>query len=324
MQKSGSRAAPAILNTEMTEESIVFNTRQFVIAGLIALSFQLSTFAEQAGAAENTTKVADGVYAYSPGDGYVSMFVVASGGVVAIEPVDIKHSKGMLKAIKAITTKPVRYLLHSHNHWDHGRGGQIFRNVGAKILAHKEAYAWMKANPHRDMVLPDEGWNGKRKDIKLGNTTIEMHYIGMSHGLGMTVFRVLPQKVVYVADVVTPKRVLFTIAPDFNIKEWVRALTDIEKMDFNKAVFTHTHAASVIGGKADVVANREFIQDLQRAIVAEFKKGTDFGKIPQVIKLPKYKNWAMYEEWLPMNAWRVMLDMWMGPFPWRPALDFEK
>jgi hypothetical protein len=48
----------------------------------------------------------------------------------------------------------------------------------------------MQANPHRDMVLPDEGWNAKRKDITLGGTTIEMHYVGMSHGLGMTVFRV--------------------------------------------------------------------------------------------------------------------------------------
>ena len=302
----------------------MFNIRHLVITGLIALLFQLPIIAGQAGAAEITTKVADGIYAYSPGDGYISMFVVTSDGVVAVEPVNTKHAEGMLKAIKAITDKPVRYLLHTHNHWDHSGGGKVFRNVGAKILAHKEAYAWMKANPHRDMVLPDEAWDGKRKDIKLGNTTIEMHYIGMSHGLGMTVFRVLPQKVVYIADVVTPKRVLFTIVPDFNIKEMVRALADIEKMEFSRAIFSHTHADSVVGGKADVIEAREFIQDLQRAIVAEFKKGTNFGKIPQVVKLPKYKSWAMYKEWLPMNVWRVMLDMYMGPFPWRPARNFEK
>ena len=79
-----------------------------------------------------------------------------------------------------------------------------------------------------------------------------------------------------------------------------------------------------IGTKADVVENREFIQDLQAAIIAEFKKGTPFGKVPEAVKLPKYENWAMYNEWLPMNVWRVMLDMHMGPLPWRPALEFEK
>ncbi|MCZ6628701.1 MAG: MBL fold metallo-hydrolase [SAR324 cluster bacterium] len=295
------------------------------IFGLIALGTLLacaSAAAQQQAA--NTVKVADGIYSYGPGDGYISMFVVTSDGVVAVEPVNTKHAKGMLKAIRSVTRKPVRYLIHTHNHWDHSSGGQVFRDAGAKILAHKEAFQWMQANPGRDTVLPDEGWNGKRKDIKLGGKTIELHYIGMSHGLGMTVIRVAQQKVIYIADIVTPKRVLFTIVPDFNIKEWLRALSEIEKLDFDKAIFSHTEDSAPFGGKADVVESREFIQDLQAAIIAEFKKGTHFARIPQIVKLPKYKNWAMYKEWLPMNVWRVMLDMWMGPFPWRPALDFEK
>jgi glyoxylase-like metal-dependent hydrolase (beta-lactamase superfamily II) len=300
------------------------NIKQFVIAGLAALTLQVSAFAEQATAAESTTKVADGVYLFAPGDNYISMFVVTSDGVVAVEPVHTKHATGMLKAIKSVTDQPVRYLLHSHNHWDHSGGGKVFRDAGAKILAHKEAYDWMRANPHRDMVLPDEGWTGRRKDIKLGGTTVEMHYVGMSHGLGMTVFRVAEQKVAYIADIVTPNRVMFTIVPDFNIKQWVRALHDVEKLDFDKAIFSHTEADTPFGSKADVVATREFIQDLQGAIVAEFKKGTPFAKIAQAVKLPKYENWAYYKEWLPMNTLRVMLDMYMGPFPWRPAHDFEK
>jgi glyoxylase-like metal-dependent hydrolase (beta-lactamase superfamily II) len=302
----------------------MLNIRQITRAGLAGLSLLASAFAGGAVAAENTTEVADGVYSYAPADHYASMFVVTSDGVIAIEPVSTKHAAGLLEAIKSVTDQPIRYLLHSHNHWDHSGGGQVFRDAGAKIMAHREAYDWMEANLGRDMVLPDEGWNGKRKDITLGATTVEMHYIGMSHGLGMTVFRVAQQKVVYIADVVTPKRVLFGIVPDFNINEWKRALSEIEALDFVKAVFSHTGSSTHIGLKADVVANREFIQDLQAAIIAEFKKGTPFGKVPQAVKLPKYENWAMYNEWLPLNVWRVMLDMHMGPFPWRPALDFEK
>ena len=252
------------------------------------------------------------------------MFVVTSDGVIAIESVNTKHAKGMLKAIGSVTDQPVRYLLQSHNHWDHAGGGKVFRDAGAKILVHKEAYDWMRANPHRDMVLPDESWDAKRKDIKLGGTTVEMHYVGMSHGLGMTVFRVANQKVAYIADIVTPNRVLFTIVPDFNINQLVRALREVEKLDFEKAIFSHIRGKAPFGSKADVVATREYIQDLQGAIIAEFKKGTPFAKITQAVKLPKYKHWAMYKEWLPMNTLRVALDMYMGPFPWRPARDFEK
>jgi len=259
------------------------NITQFAIAGLAVLLLQLSTFTEQAAATENTSMVADGLYSYAPGDGYASMFVVTSEGVIAVEPVNTKHAKGMLKAIRSVTDKPIRYLLHSHNHWDHSGGGQIFRDVGAKIIAHKEAYDWMQANPHPDMVLPDESWDGKRKDITLGDTTIEMHYLGMSHGLGMTVFRVTPQKVVYIADVVTPNRVLFTIVPDFNIKEWVRALSEIEELDFDIAIFSHFVVNNPLGSKDDVIKMREYILDLQTAINSEFKKGTDFAKIPYVV-----------------------------------------
>lgn len=286
--------------------------------GTLAAAILLSAVPFTSTATAKASKVAGNIYQYSTGHGYTSLFVVTTAGVIAIEPANTKHAKGMVAAIKAVTKQPIRYLLHSHNHWDHSAGGKAFRDAGAKILAHKEAYDWMKANPRGDVALPDEGWTGKRKDIKLGGTTVEMHYVGMSHGLGMTVFRIAEQKVAYIADIVTPKRVLFSIVPDFNINQWKRALKEVEALDFNKAVFSHSGSGSAVGSKADVVANREFIEDLQKAIVAEFKKGTSFAKVPQAVKLPKYKNWAMYKEWLPLNVWRVMLDMHMGPFPWRP------
>jgi len=290
-----------------------------VVAVVVTLSGMTNAYAEM-----NVLEAADGVYKYSPGDGYESMFVVTDDGVIAIEPVNTKHAKGMLKAIKGVTDQPVRFLLISHNHWDHASGGQVFRDAGAKIVVHTEAYEWMKANPHPDLALPDDVWAGSRKDIVLGGKTIELHYVGMSHGLGMTVFLLPKEKIAYIADIVTPNRVGFAIMPDFNIKEWLRTLVEVEKMDFTKAIYSHSHAKTPFGSKLDVTKTREFIQDLQAAIIAEFKKGTSFGMIPSTVKLPKYEQWAMYKEWLPLNVWRVMLDMHMGPFPWRPDHAYEE
>jgi len=297
-------------------------SKKSVTAAIVGI-FSMLLMMNSAAAQEHVWKAADGVYRYGPGDGYYSMFVVTEEGVIAIEPANVKHSQGMLEAIKSVTDKPVRFLLHSHNHWDHSKGGQAFRDQGAKIVAHKEAYEWMEANPHPDLALPDEVWSGKRKDIVLGGRTIELHYMGMSHGLGMTVFLMPKEKVAYIADIVTPNRVGFSIMPDFNISEWTRTLVEVEKMDFQKAIYSHTHGKEPFGSMKDVTLTREFIQDLQTAIVDEFKKGTPFGLIPSTVKLDKYKHWAMYKEWLPLNAWRVMVDMDMGPFPWRPEHTHE-
>jgi glyoxylase-like metal-dependent hydrolase (beta-lactamase superfamily II) len=286
---------------------------------LVGAGFCKTTASAQA-LPDHTAKIAEGVYSYGPG-AYFSMFVVTSEGVIAIESVNTQHSMGLLQAIRAVTDQPVNLMVHSHNHWDHASGGQVFSDAGATILAHDEAYEWMKANPGPDMVVPDESWGGNRKDITLGGTTIELHYLGMSHGLGMTVFRLPEQKVAYIADLVTPNRVLFTIVPDFNIREWERTLEEILKLDFERAVYSHNQKTDPLQGgtKQDVAETLQFIRDLRAAIYAELAKGTNPFMVPSVVRLPKYQDWAMYDQWLEMNAWRVLLDDWMGPFPWQPG-----
>ncbi|MGP0593812.1 MBL fold metallo-hydrolase [Nitrospira sp. T9] len=289
--------------------------------GMLVMALFISNIALAKDLPPNTAKITDGVYSYgNPVNGYFSMFMVTKEGVIAIESVSSQHASGMVKAIREITDQPIRYLLHSHNHWDHASGGKVFREAGAILMAHEEAYTWMKANTGQDMVVPDKSWGGNRKNITLGDTVLELHYLGMNHGLGMTVFLLPKEKIAYIADLVVPNRVMFNIVPDFNIKEWERSLRVIDQMDFDKAVYSHNNNATpLLGGtKQDVKKYLQFIQDLRGAIFAEFKKGTNPMMVPTVVELPKYKDWAMYKEWLPMNAWRILLDEWMGPFPWRP------
>jgi len=292
---------------------------------IINLVFISVVFCSATALAQNSShraiKVTDGVYSYGdPALDYFSMFVVTDDGVIVVEPVNTAHSKAMLQEIRRVTDKPIRYLLHSHNHWDHSGGGQVFSDEGATIITHVEAYEWMKANPHPDMALPDESWAGDRKDIVLGGKTIELHYFGMNHGLGMTVFRLPKEKIVYIADLVTPKRLLFTIVPDLNIKEFQRTLKEIEKLDFETALYSH---GKTFGPKLEVTEIREYTEDLRAAIHAEVEKGTPSHAIPNTLKLPKYKDWAMYDEWLSLNVWRFLLDDHMGPFPWRPSHSYE-
>ena len=158
--------------------------------------------------------------------------------------------------------------------------------------------------------------------LKLGGMTIQHHYLGLNHGLGMTVFVIPEQRVAYIGDLVTPNRVGFNIMPDFNIGEWERSLGEILELDFDVAVCSHTalSAEEAPNGctKAHVEEERQFIGDLRGAIFAGFQNGTPADQIPGAVELPQYAEWEGYDEWLEMNAWRVMLDIWMGPYPWVP------
>lgn len=267
-----------------------------------------------------TTEIADNVYTFTTDGEYISLFVVTKAGVMVFETVSTSQAKAMVTAIKNITDKPIKYAFHSHNHWDHASGGQVFLDEGATTIAHTEAYAWMKANTGRDMAIPKQSWTGNRKDVELGGIKVELHYLGMNHGLGMTIF-LLPQfKIAYIADIVTPNRLAFTIVPDFNIREWERSLEEVLQLNFDKAVFSHNAGTDPMNGgtKQDVALQLQYVRDLRSGFYAELKKGTNPFLIPKVLKLPKYKDWVMYDQWLEMNIWRILSDEFLGPYPWRP------
>ena len=255
-----------------------------------------------------TLKVAEGVYSFGDGMYYV-MFIVSDKGVIVADSVSPAFADALMKGIREVTDKPVKYLIYSHDHWDHISGGKVFRDAGATILSHVETKNSLKTNLNPNVVLPDKTWKGKKYTVKLGNKKVELLYFGPNHGKGMTVYRLPKEKIIYIVDLVAPKRVGFTFMPDFSPKEWLRSLKEIEELDFDIALFSHMAPKGTV---QDIVAQRVFIEDLKAEIIRRMRAGEDPFMIPSNIKLDKYKDWAMYNEWLEMNAWRMLMEMHMG------------
>lgn len=250
-------------------------------------------------------KVADGVYSFGGGPwAYYTMFVVTDEGVIVADPVNPDLASAMMAEIKKITNKPVKYVIYSHNHWDHVSGAKIFKDAGATVLSHIETKNNLLPNPNA--ITPDQTWTGDRFDIRLGGKTVELHYFGASHGSGMTVFRVADEKVLFTADLVVPKRVAFMFMPDFSPQNWIRTLKEIEKLNFETALFAHDIP---IGTRKEVVLQRQYLEDLTMAVGTEMQSG---DMMLQTLSLPKYKDWSHYNDWLGMNGARVMLEMMMG------------
>ena len=65
-------------------------------------------------------RATDDVYLF--GAGAFSMFVVTSDGVVVVDPVEPHQAELLDAAIDTVTDQPVRFVLYSHNHWDHITG----------------------------------------------------------------------------------------------------------------------------------------------------------------------------------------------------------
>ena len=255
-----------------------------------------------------TTKIADGVYSFRYAFSR-NMFVVTDEGVIATDPMNPKAADSMMDEIKKVTEKPVKYVIYSHEHWDHISGGRVFKAAGARFISHANCAREFKNNPYPNVVMPDETYMGSRKDVNLGGRTVELHYFGRNHGNCLSVMRLPKEKILFIVDIVTPKRVAFRNMPDFYPLDWVRSLAEIEKLDFERIIPGHGPPAAPA---AAVREQREYLEDLMTAVREARKTERNPDKIRKMVKLPKYKTWGAYKQYLEMNVERINFFYHMG------------
>lgn len=101
------------------------------------------------------TKITDGVYQYHQYF-YTSLVVVTDEGVLVTDPSKAHRAADMRKAIRKLTDKPVVKVIYSHDHFDHTRGGQIFKDEGAEFIAQENCTELLSRDLEKKVVLPDE------------------------------------------------------------------------------------------------------------------------------------------------------------------------
>jgi glyoxylase-like metal-dependent hydrolase (beta-lactamase superfamily II) len=113
-----------------------------IAAGVLAATcLGVAAYAQQPGPPPfATTKVdgTDNVYVFRYGN-HQSMFVVTSAGVIATDPIGYGRPQAVVTyvdEIKKVSSQPIKYLIYSHQHFDHIAGGKPFKDAGATIVAH--------------------------------------------------------------------------------------------------------------------------------------------------------------------------------------------
>jgi glyoxylase-like metal-dependent hydrolase (beta-lactamase superfamily II) len=168
------------------------------------------------GAAPTTQKLADGVYLILPA--YAALAVDFKDGIVVIEgPQSEDRSNAVIaEAKKAIPGKPIKYLINTHNHFDHSGGLRAFVAEGATIVtykANKPYFEKVLAQPHT--LAPDRQSEARKKisietvdDKKVmtdGNHVIEIYRMqGSNHNEGLLVAYLPKEKILVEADAFNP------------------------------------------------------------------------------------------------------------------------
>src|SRR5581483_2658299 len=98
-------------------------------------------FAQAPAGSHTFTQIAPGVYSAvgtgTPNAGSNSAVIVNDDDVIVVDAhISPESGRALLRDLKAITDKPVRFLINTHFHYDHTNGNQVFAPI-ADIIGHE-------------------------------------------------------------------------------------------------------------------------------------------------------------------------------------------
>lgn len=248
-------------------------------------------------------------------------FVVSRDGVLVINAgPSVRVARALHRAIKKVTGQPVKWVvnLNSQNHNWLGNG--YFKSIGAVILAHQAADRIMHESGAAQLannksllkekaegttvVYPTEILDGKR-ELKLGNTTVQFLHLGQAHTPGDIVAWLPRQKIAFAGDIVYTERLLLVL-PLSHSGNWVQAFDKLAQLEPKTIVPGHGHPTDLARARRET---RDYLVYLRE----EVKKSIDQGEMQQdaedKIDQSRFRHLANFELLARRNMSQIYLEM---------------
>lgn len=255
------------------------------------------------------TELKDGVYQFHMAH-YSSLVVISDQGVLVVDPNSEFRAKAMRAEIAKLTDQPVVKVLYSHPHFDHARGGQIFKDEGAEFVTHEGCKELLSRDLENRVVQADVTYSGNVHRIELGNKTVEMRYYGANDGQCNSAIYMPDDKVLMAVD--WHLQGVVNLPSRLNTHDYVGSLNTLRRvtaeLDFDTVVSGHMPKSSPELLAEDLAFN----EALFKAVFEGLAAGKSVEDLKQTVKLPAFSHWAMYDQNLPAHVERMAYSIWHG------------
>ncbi len=286
-----------------------------VFAGLMALGLAVTRTDAKPDTME---QVAPGVW-FREGDlqgkGHCNNVVIEMKDYLIV--VDANFPSGaelLLRDIKRVSRKPVKYVFDSHHHGDHAYGNPVWTKLGATTLAYAgvaeemkryEPKRWQEASKEREDVRklklataepPRQTFNKPLFVLEDGNRRVEFHHFGWAHTRGDGFVYVPKEKIICTGDAVTNGPYNYTA--DGNIGNWPSVVAKAAALEVAQVLPGHGPK----GGKEVLSGEAEFMRQLRSSVGQAVKSGKRLNDLVAMkgdtpastsLKLPdSVKNWV--------------------------------
>jgi len=214
-----------------------------------------------------TTQVAEGIYMLEGEGGNIGVSA-GEDGVFLIDDQFAPLTPKILAAVKAISDKPVRFLMNTHWHGDHVGGNENLGNAGVVIIAHDNVYKRMSVGgaiellkqnyaPYPKAALPALSFSQSATFHLNGDDVTSIH-LQPAHTDGDSFVRFTKANVIHTGDVFAAYRYPFIdVESGGSVKGILRAVDQVLPMIDDNTKVIPGHGG--LSGKKDVLAYRKMI-----------------------------------------------------------------
>lgn len=267
--------------------------RVLVAGSALLLALMTGMTQAQPVAERSITHLNGDVYRFQ-NDAHYSVFMVTPAGVIATDPISPEAAVWLNAEIQSRFNLPVKYVIYSHDHWDHASGAAAFTE--ATVIAHANAVPFIEASD-RPIKMPDITFSSELV-LKLGGKSVHLYYLGASHSDNL-IYMVFPEeKVLFGVDSIAVNRLPFQNLAGTDIDSLIGSIAALEQMDVDIVAPGHGQ----LGTLKDLAAHRIYLESLKDQVTAMLRSGRSNAEIMAAIKMPQYSSWESYAEWQQLNV----------------------
>jgi glyoxylase-like metal-dependent hydrolase (beta-lactamase superfamily II) len=295
-------------------------------------------FASQADLQEKKvsfTKLSDNAYAYTAEGDPNTGVIIGDDAVMVIDtqatPV---MAQDVIRRIREVTDKPIKYVLMSHYHAVRVLGAsaygaqQIIASQDTRDLIVERGAQDMKSEIERfprlfravetipGLTWPTMTFKGEMT-VWLGKLEVKLLQLGRGHTKGDTVAWLPQQKILFSGDLVEFDATPY--AGDAYFKDWPQTLDNLAALRPEKLV--PGRGAALTDAKmvqAGLAGTRAFISELYANVKSGAAAGKDLRAIykdTHAALKPKYGQWVIFDHCMPFDVTRALDEATEHPDP---------
>ena len=256
-------------------------------------------------------------------------FIVTGDGVIVIDTLGTpKLGRRLLATIATVTEQPVRFVIITHNHPDHGYGAAAFQQLdGVTVIAHPGVLDYANSETlqrsvdYRRNILGDDmqGFepakadvlvNGERfgkERIRLGDQVVDIYNTGSHHSYGDLVVHQVNDGILWISDLAFNQRT--TYMGDGDSGQILEAQAWLLQNFPDVALMVPGHGSPQARPFPMVEKTRGYVERMRETMREAVENGVSLLDATQQTDFDDWKDTRLYEENQRANAGFVYREM---------------